>query len=413
MSEPGEETLPLERPAGDRAGPVAGRAVLRSAARRLRRRGDQGRAAGPGRPDARVGPGETARQVAVVAGGGQEQEVGHLQPAVPGGPGPAAQAARPGRRPGGELPARHAGALGAVPRGALAGQPGPGHHPGDRLRAERSLRPPGRLRRDRRGHGRHQVRDGAARGAAGPGRHLARRRARGHLRLPGHPGRPASPGALRARPGRGLRHLRGRPGHDGVAAAGVGGRGLPAGADRRGAAQRVAQQRVPDRRRGPGADRGEPGLGLHPARGGHGAPGAGRRPPVRHALGPRRGHDRAGRPHRGLDRHAPGRRPARPPARGRGARRADLPGPGHVHRPALRGAERHRHRRAPRLRRDPHAERRAEAVRHPRSRPVGRPGPGGAQRPGLGRAWSGSTRPSSPGCGPPPSSDQPPREQGK
>ena len=55
--------------------------VLRPAARRLRRRGHQGRGPGHGRPDAPVGPGEAARQVAVVAGRGAQQEVGHLRPA--------------------------------------------------------------------------------------------------------------------------------------------------------------------------------------------------------------------------------------------------------------------------------------------------------------------------------------------
>ena len=59
----------------------------------------------------------------------------------------------------------------------------------------------------------------------------------------------ARPRAHRPRPGRRLRHLRGRPRHDGVAAAGVGRRRLPARAHRRDPAERRAQQRLPDRRR--------------------------------------------------------------------------------------------------------------------------------------------------------------------
>ena len=77
-----------------------------------------------GDPMRAVGPGEAARQVAVVAGGGPQQEVGHLQPARARGPGAGPPAGRHRRHPGGELPAGHAGALGAGAR-RRSGRPTP------------------------------------------------------------------------------------------------------------------------------------------------------------------------------------------------------------------------------------------------------------------------------------------------
>ena len=52
--------------------------------------------------------------------------------------------------------------------------PGPGHHPGDRVRPDRAVRAAGRVRLHRRGDGRHQVRHRRRRPAAVPGRRVAR-----------------------------------------------------------------------------------------------------------------------------------------------------------------------------------------------------------------------------------------------
>ena len=74
------------------------------------------------------------------------------------------------------------------------------------------------LRLDRRGDGRDPLRHRRPGPAAGPRRDLPRRLAGGDLRLPRHPGRAAPARAHRSRPGRRLRHLRGRARPDGVAA---------------------------------------------------------------------------------------------------------------------------------------------------------------------------------------------------
>ena len=67
----------------DRARHAARRAVHRPAARRHGRRDRQDRAAGPARPDARVGPGALRGPLALVAGAVAEQEVLHAEPARP------------------------------------------------------------------------------------------------------------------------------------------------------------------------------------------------------------------------------------------------------------------------------------------------------------------------------------------
>ena len=79
------------------------------------------------------------------------------------------------------------------------------------------------------------------------------------------------------------------------------GRRLPARAHRRDPAERRAVQRLPDRRRRADPDRRQPGHRVPPAGRGDGRPGAGRRPPVRHARRPRAHHDRARRDDRRVD----------------------------------------------------------------------------------------------------------------
>ena len=118
---------------------------------------------GSGDPMRQWGREKPHGQVAVVAGGGPQQEVGHLQPAHRRGPGPGPPPGRRRRRAGGELPARHAGALGPRPRRAVGDQPAARRHPGHRLRPDRPVRAARRVRLDRRGDGRHPVRHRASR----------------------------------------------------------------------------------------------------------------------------------------------------------------------------------------------------------------------------------------------------------
>ena len=94
-----------------------------------------------------------------------------------------------GRRAGRELPAGHAGALGARPRAAVARPTPAWSSPGSPASGRPGRTPP------RAGFGSIGEAMGGIRyvmgdpgPAARPGRHLARRLARGHLRLPGHPG---------------------------------------------------------------------------------------------------------------------------------------------------------------------------------------------------------------------------------
>ena len=182
---------PPRRPARRRAGPAAGRPVLRPAARRLRRRGDQGRGPGHRRPDAPVGPGEAARQVAVVAGGRPQQEVGHLRTCAPprartSSAGSIAERRRRWSRTSG--PARWSA-------GAWAPRRSGGTNPGLVITRVTGFGQTGPyaaragLRLDRRGDGRHPLRHGRPRPAAGPRRHLHRRLARRDVRLPRHAGR--------------------------------------------------------------------------------------------------------------------------------------------------------------------------------------------------------------------------------
>ena len=328
---------PPRRPPRRRAGPAPGRPVLRPAPRRLRGRGHQGRGPGQRRPDAPVGPGEALRPVAVVAGGRPQQAVGHRRPAHRARPGPRPAHGRRGRRADRELPSRHAGALGPGPRDAVGDQPRSRGHPGHRVRADRTVRRPRGLRLDRRGDGRDPLRHRRPGPAAGPRRGLPRRLAGGDLRLPRHPRRAAPARAHRSRPGRRLRHLRGRPLPDGVARARVAGGRLPARADRYDAAQRLAEQRLPHRRRGDGPHRRQPGHRVPPAGRRHGPARARHRRAVRLARRPRQAHGGARRPDRRVEHDGARRRPARAPARRRRAGRAHLPRQGHAGRRALRG----------------------------------------------------------------------------
>ncbi len=136
---------------------------------------------------------------------------------------------------------------GLAPGRPVARQPRADHHQGHRLRPVRAVRRPGRVRLDRRGDGRHPVRNGRSRQAAIADGDLPRRRARRYLRRARNAGSPACPAADRPRSDRRCRAVRGRARADGVPAPGVGSRRLPARADRIGAAQRGAEQRLPDR----------------------------------------------------------------------------------------------------------------------------------------------------------------------
>ena len=155
---------------------------------------------GRGDPMREWGREKPLRQVAVVAGRGPQQEVGHLQPAR------RRRARTLVRRlidtadvAGGELPARAPWSAGAWhPRQLWQINPRPDHHPGHRLRPDRAVRAARRLRLDRRGDGRHPLRHRRSRPAAGPGRDLARRLAGRHVRLPRHPGRAAQRGTAPA-----------------------------------------------------------------------------------------------------------------------------------------------------------------------------------------------------------------------
>ena len=172
------------------AGPVHGHA-----ARRLRRRRDQGRAARHRRRDARLGPAAPQRPQPVVDDPGPQQALASRSTCASprARRSPIELAADGGHRPR-ELPPRHDGEVG--PRAGGRPRPQPEGHlrPRLRLRADRPLRAPPRLRLRRRGHQRPAPHQRLPRPGAAARRHLLRRHARRAVRVPGHPAR-----ALRAR----------------------------------------------------------------------------------------------------------------------------------------------------------------------------------------------------------------------
>ncbi|WUT56552.1 hypothetical protein OIE50_39590 [Streptomyces canus] len=247
---------------------------------RLRCRGDQSRGTWRGRRDARLGSGQASGLVAALADHRARQEVHHAQPAQRPRPGDRAQTRRAGGCARRELPARHPGAVGPEPRGALEGQPWPRRHPRDGIRPNGPLRTPRRLRRRWRGNGRIPVRDRRPGDATGPSERLDRGRTRWHLRGPWHARRAPPPAEHRPRAGRRRIPLRVRVCDDGGARSRLGGRRLPARADWLDPPGRRAEQRLPGARR-VGAGR-QPRHGLSAAYRGDGPARACRGPEVRH-----------------------------------------------------------------------------------------------------------------------------------
>ena len=107
----------------------------------LGRGGHQDRAAGAGRPDARLGPAEGGRAVAVVAGHRAQQEGGHARPAPGGGPGAPARARREVGLPGREFPAGHAREMEPRLGAAVRRQSAADHGARLRLRPDRARTP--------------------------------------------------------------------------------------------------------------------------------------------------------------------------------------------------------------------------------------------------------------------------------
>ena len=111
---------------------------------------DQDRAPRPRRRHARPRP-RQGRRPAVVEGDLPQQAHGRPRPRPSRRRRGVPPARRHRRRGRGELPARHAGALGARARRAAGGQPGLGARADHRLRPDRSVRRPGRVRHAGRG----------------------------------------------------------------------------------------------------------------------------------------------------------------------------------------------------------------------------------------------------------------------
>ena len=125
----------------------------------------------------------------------------------------------------GELPARHAGEVGAGSRGTRQGQPGPGDHPHLRVRPDRAAVAAARIRRGRRGVRRPARTRRRPRPAAGADRRVDRRLDRRNLRRVRHrdgavPARPRVESAAGAA-GHRRRTERIHPVGDGVAGAGL------------------------------------------------------------------------------------------------------------------------------------------------------------------------------------------------
>ncbi|KAG1538553.1 hypothetical protein G6F50_014645 [Rhizopus delemar] len=101
----------IERDPCAGVGPADRWAVRRQDAGRIRRRGEQDRAARQGRPPAQLAP-DPRRHVRLVAGAVAQQEIGQPGPAPARGAGPDSRAGQGHRRRGRELQAGHDGRLG-------------------------------------------------------------------------------------------------------------------------------------------------------------------------------------------------------------------------------------------------------------------------------------------------------------
>ena len=176
---------PTRRGAGPGTRQLHRRPHGRPDARRLRRRGHQGRAAGHRRRTAQLAA-LLGRHLDAVPDHQPQQEVHRARPEDTTGPGRSCSTSSALRRPAGELPARHAGEVGAGARGPQRGQPGPHHHPHLRVRPDRAAVAAPRLRRRRRGVRRPARTGRRPRPAAGARRRLHRRLDRRHLRRVRH-----------------------------------------------------------------------------------------------------------------------------------------------------------------------------------------------------------------------------------
>src|SRR5688572_5245524 len=126
------QSWPPRRPTSARTRNPAGRPVLRPAPRRHGRGGHQDRTPGAGRPDAQLGPPETGRAVALVAGHRAQQARGHARP-PPGRRAEAVARARGEvRHPDREFPPGHAREM--EPRLGAAFRRKPAPRDGARLR---------------------------------------------------------------------------------------------------------------------------------------------------------------------------------------------------------------------------------------------------------------------------------------
>ena len=177
---------------GRRVGSAHRRPLRRQDAGRLRRRGDQDRAAGRrGSPPylAQALPGH----LGVVAGAVKEQAVHGAGPPTPEGAGDRPAAHPRGRCGDRELPAGDHGGLGAGLGGSLEAQFRPDHAADLRLRPDGTLPGPAGFWGDRRGDGRPSVHHRRGRPAPGARRREHRRFAGGAPRGDRYPAGPVSP----------------------------------------------------------------------------------------------------------------------------------------------------------------------------------------------------------------------------
>ena len=225
-----------------------------------------------------------------------------------------------------ELPAGHAGEVGARLRRAR--RPQQGHHPGQGLglRADRARGAQGRLRVGGRGRERAPAHERFPRWAAATARAVARRQPRGYVRRAGRDGRTVPAHRHRRGPGRRRRVdgiLSGRAGVDDPRLRRRRGHPRPFRHPARG--HRTIEH-LPQRRRQLGGDRRQPGHGVPAVVRGDGTTRAGRRRPVRQSRCARTQSGRAGQDHRRLGGATRPRRHHLHPVAGGGDQRADQHG---------------------------------------------------------------------------------------
>ena len=365
-----------------RAGPDRGRALLRHAHGRVRRRGDQDRAAGQGRRPAPARAHGRRRQL-LVRPGQPRQEGDHPRPAHAEGPGDRPAPGADVRRRDRELPPRRARVVGARLGGAERAPPVAHHGAHHGLRPDGPAAPGPGLRRHRLGLRRHVVSERPRRSpavAADAGLSRLPHRALHRLRRDGGAAPPRRHGGRAVDRRRALRV--GVP-HPGIHADALRPQGRRARA-RGHPALRLARWRVPDGRRplrrlhraGPAPVR------AHVRHAGPARPAQG--PALHQPRGPLGEHGGAARHRHGVVRVAELRRGPGEPQIPRRPALADHEHGRHLRRPPLPRAPDHR-RRAVRCRAAASAGGHPAPVRHARPHHPRRPAARPPHRRGAGR----------------------------